>query len=73
MRGVDGKPIGLTPKELAGRIGISYSGLYQWRARGIGPPYYKIRNEIYYKIEDVEEWIDKQKSTEGPLARPSPS
>jgi predicted DNA-binding transcriptional regulator AlpA len=57
MRGLDGNPIGLTPKELAERLQLTYKTLYNWRRCGIGPRFYKIRNEVYYKNDDIEAWI----------------
>jgi hypothetical protein len=60
MRGIDGSPIGLSPKEVSSLIGVRHETLQVWRAKGIGPTFYKIRNLIYYKPEDVTAWIEAQ-------------
>lgn len=60
MRGIDGNPIGLTPKQLSDRIGIRQETLGLWRRSKTGPTFYKVRNLIYYKPEDVQAWIDAQ-------------
>jgi predicted DNA-binding transcriptional regulator AlpA len=57
MQDMDGNPIGMTPKQLAHRIGVTEETLYNWRRRRQGPPFFKISGVIYYRPDDVSEWI----------------
>ena len=35
--------------------------LATWRWRGVGPPYLKISNRVYYEVEQIEKWIVKHR------------
>lgn len=61
MRGMDGQPLGLTPKQVADRIGVTVVTLYVWRREKRGPDFYKISNTIYYRPEDIEAWFAANK------------
>lgn len=61
MQDLNGQPIGLTPKQLAGKIGVGEETLYNWRRKRTGPAFYKISGAIYYRSEDVENWIKSQR------------
>lgn len=44
--------------EAAQILGVSVSSLRQWRSRGVGPCYYKLRSsrECRYKGRDLVDW-----------------
>jgi predicted DNA-binding transcriptional regulator AlpA len=54
-------PLGLVTKQVAERLGLQEDTIYRWRNQKVGPPYYKIRNTIYYKPEDIDAWIEAQR------------
>lgn len=57
MQDVTGEPIGLTPKQLAHRLGVSAYTLKIWRRDERGPPYFRFNCRVYYCEEDVSAWI----------------
>ena len=61
MRDMDGNEIGMTPKQVADRIGVRQETLYNWRRARTGPAFYKIQGHIYYKPADIENWIAAQR------------
>ena len=63
MQELNGEPIGLTPKQLADRIGVTDQTLYNWRKEHRGPPFFKIQRAVYYKEADVENWIRSKRTT----------
>lgn len=45
-------------EELAPILGVSTSTLRHWRARGEGPPYFKLGDRLVrYRWSEVEEWL----------------
>lgn len=40
-------------------IGISKSTWANWRCLKIGPRFYRVRNRIYYKISELEEYFER--------------
>ena len=56
----------LTEKELAARINRSYWTIRRWRQKE-GLPHIYIGKRLYYRMEDVEEWIRAlDKVSDGP-------
>ncbi|MDX1511744.1 MAG: helix-turn-helix domain-containing protein [Nitriliruptorales bacterium] len=47
----------LSPRQLAGYLGVPVATIYQWRYRGEGPPGFKFGNHVRYRWSDVEAWI----------------
>ena len=47
----------LTVNEAAEYMGITKTCLYQWRARNRGPRYFKLQNQLRYRIEDLDEFL----------------
>ena len=47
----------LTVNEAAAYLRITPSCLYQWRARNRGLRYFKLENQLRYKIEDLNEFL----------------
>ena len=48
-------------------LGVSVVTLLKWRARGIGPKWFKSGPRYYYKAEDFQEYLDRI----GPLPKGS--
>jgi DNA-binding transcriptional MerR regulator len=48
-------------------LGVSVVTLLKWRARGIGPAWFKSGPRYYYKAEDLQEYLDRI----GPLPKGS--
>jgi hypothetical protein len=47
----------LTEFDVAKRLGFSVKTIRAWRARGDGPPYYKVVRAIRYDPAKVERWL----------------
>ena len=47
----------LGPKQAAHWLGVSVRTLEDWRARGEGPPYYKVGGGVRYSIAELEAWF----------------
>ena len=54
------KDVWLTTSELAERLKIATSTLWQWNHRGYGPPPARIGGKLRYKLETVERWEREQ-------------
>ena len=50
----------LTQEQAAAYIGVKPPTLASWRHFGKGPKYRKVGRSAFYKIADVEVWLDKQ-------------
>ncbi|MEV1173568.1 helix-turn-helix domain-containing protein [Nonomuraea sp. NPDC049784] len=46
----------LTPEQLAERVGVPVSTVYQWNSRGGGPRFMRIGRYVRYKVIDVQAW-----------------
>jgi excisionase family DNA binding protein len=53
----------LTPAEVAERLRVSTRTLEFWRHQGRGPAYVKIGKRVRYRPDDVERFIEAQRST----------
>lgn len=47
----------ITTKEAADFLKYSEQRLAEWRAKGIGPKYYKPADKVFYTKEDLTEWV----------------
>jgi len=56
-------PIWLTSKQLAQHLGISVSAVTNLRTYKI--PYYKLGGRIYFKKQEIDEWIEKTRHKTG--------
>ncbi|MEU0566829.1 helix-turn-helix domain-containing protein [Nonomuraea sp. NPDC005983] len=57
--GIVGGPVvakPLTPEDLAERVGVPVSTVYQWNSRDGGPRFVRIGRYVRYKIADVNAW-----------------
>lgn len=50
----------MTLAELADMLGVPVNTVYQWRARGEGPPGYRIGRHVRYRRTAVETWLETQ-------------
>lgn len=51
----------LTQDEVAFWYGISQSKLEKWRHEKVGPPFIKPDKRVYYRVTDIEAWLDQHK------------
>jgi predicted DNA-binding transcriptional regulator AlpA len=50
----------LNPEAAAVMIGVKPATLATWRHYGKGPKYIKVGRTAYYKISDIDEWLETQ-------------
>jgi predicted DNA-binding transcriptional regulator AlpA len=50
----------LTTDEAAEYIRFSKSSLESWRSAGEGPRITKLRGKVFYRVSDLDAWIDEQ-------------
>ena len=53
----------LSPRETAEYLGIHKNTLDNWRMTGYGPPRYKLRGRVVYRITEVDAWVNQQVQT----------
>ena len=56
----------LNQKELAKKWSISTKTLESWRSKGSGPKYYKLGNNIRYKVEDIVSFEEEKSYADSP-------
>ena len=49
----------LTPEEVAGAFGITVETLAKWRTNGTGPASTKPGKQVFYREQDVVDWLTK--------------
>jgi predicted DNA-binding transcriptional regulator AlpA len=52
----------LTATELADRLKVAQSTLWQWNLRNYGPPAVRIGGKLRYRVEAVEAWEREQET-----------
>jgi hypothetical protein len=52
--------IPLTQERAAEIIGVKPTTLAMWRHLGRGPRYLKIGRSCFYRLDDIETWLDAQ-------------
>ena len=50
----------LRPAQVGEIMGWSLNTLANYRSRGEGPPYVKVRNRVLYPVVDLDRWIAEQ-------------
>ena len=53
----------LTTAEVAAYLRVTPTALRRWRQRGAGPPAYVLGNTARYRVEDLEAWLESQRSS----------
>ena len=54
------QPVFLSPRQLAGRWGLSEKTLERWRMLGTGPVFLKLGGRVMYRLEEVKS-LEKQR------------
>lgn len=49
----------ITPEELASMLDIQEATLMNWRMTGAGPDYVKISKRIFYRVPDIQAWMER--------------
>lgn len=53
------KQVGLlSPEEIATMLEVTAHTLAQWRAEKRGPAYVRLGRNVFYRLADVQAWID---------------
>jgi predicted site-specific integrase-resolvase len=52
----------LTPDQVAERYQISSDTLKEWRYKGVGPKYLRIRKRVRYRESDLLRWEEEQEA-----------
>ncbi len=52
----------MTPAEVAEVLRVRERLLYDWRARGAGPPWVKVGHYVRYDPVALQLWIDSERS-----------
>jgi predicted DNA-binding transcriptional regulator AlpA len=55
-------PVWLTAAELADRLKVAQSTLWQWNLRNYGPPAVRIGGKLRYRVEAIEAWEKEQET-----------
>jgi predicted site-specific integrase-resolvase len=59
---INGATVWLTAAELADRLKVAQSTLWQWNLRDYGPPAVRMGGKLRYRVEAVEAWEREQES-----------
>jgi predicted DNA-binding transcriptional regulator AlpA len=59
---IGGETVWLTAAELANRLRVAQSTLWQWNLRNYGPPAVRIGGKLRYRVEAVEAWEQEQET-----------
>ena len=62
---IAGVTVWLTAAELADRLKVAQSTLWQWNLRNYGPPAVRIGGKLRYRVEAVEQWEAEQERAAG--------
>ena len=55
----------LSPAEVSKLTGLSIKTLERMRAKGIGPPFYKIGRLVRYGLDDLYTWMERGRRSNG--------
>ena len=59
----------LTAAHAAEYVGYTPNTLAQYRCRGIGPSYVKVRGRVLYAVKELDRWIESHARVEVPIAQ----
>lgn len=48
----------LSESDMVVLLGVAESTLQYWRVKGVGPPYAKLGKSIWYRVSDLQQWIE---------------
>jgi excisionase family DNA binding protein len=49
----------MTPDQAAGYLGVPVLTLTAWRAKRIGPRFYRVGRHVRYRLADLEVWLEQ--------------
>jgi predicted DNA-binding transcriptional regulator AlpA len=52
--------LAISEAELAPRLGLSIATLRSWRAKGCGPAFTKLGTRVVYRLDKINEWLEKE-------------
>lgn len=55
-------------KELAAELGVPPATIHAWLYRGVGPASYKVGRHRRFRREDIDAWLEAQRSEPGPAS-----
>ncbi len=50
---------------LATYLGVPVATVYDWRARRLGPPAYRIGKRLMFAVPDVQAWMEQRRDPSG--------
>ena len=50
---------------LATYLGLPVATVYDWSARRLGPPAYRIGKRLMFAVPDVESWLEQRRDPSG--------
>ena len=53
----------LSIPELAEYLGVTVQTVYNWRARGFGPPAIRVGRAIKFRAVDVARWLEERQAS----------
>ena len=53
----------LSPKEAAALLAVTEDWLYRRRRAGLNPRYHRVGNQIRYRTDDLEEFLEECRGT----------
>jgi predicted DNA-binding transcriptional regulator AlpA len=51
----------MTNAEVATLLLVGQSTLFEWRRRGLGPPFYEVDQLVRYRRSELLEWLRQQR------------
>lgn len=48
----------ITQDEFATMMGVSTNTLRDWRRKGTGPHYIRVQKGVFYRLKDINEWLE---------------
>jgi excisionase family DNA binding protein len=60
----------MSVKELAELLQVSVKTIYDWRYRGLGPTAIRVGRHVRYEPDEIERWLDLQRSNSWDLQSP---
>ena len=52
----------ISERRVAAMLGCAPRTLQRWRTEGKGPPSTKIGRKVYYELNELQKWMDREKS-----------
>lgn len=59
----DDRPLAMTEREVAARLGLSVATLRAWRLKGKGPPFVRFGRAVRYIEQDVDRFVEASRAS----------